>query len=177
MGCDIHGWMETKHGGSNNVKVWWNQELEVPRDRNYDFFGILADVRNYAGAKPISEPKGVPSDVSEEVKEEIEHWGADGHSYSYVTLKEFDDYDWESESIDGRISTIRKSTGEELGKALYDYRQDLSKEELDKIDVEFKHLKRKAKDLLSPKWKAYIELMQTYSSNPENVRIVFWFDN
>ena len=175
MGCDIHGYMETKHDYSD--KPWWNKELEIPDDRDYDFFGILANVRNYANAKPISEPKGTPFDVSDEVKEEIQRWNSDGHSHSYVTLKEFDDYDWESESLDGRISTIRKSTGEELGKASYTYEQDLSKEELDKLDVELKHLNRKAKDLLSPKWKAYIELMRTYSSNPENVRIVFWFDN
>ena len=38
--------------------------------------------------KYISEPRGVPKDVSEVVKKEIGYWGSDGHSHSYFTLKE-----------------------------------------------------------------------------------------
>jgi hypothetical protein len=71
--------------------------------RNYNLFGILADVRNgrgFAGIRtgdgfiPISEPKGLPDDVSETVQEESDNWEGDGHSHSYFSLTELLDYDW-----------------------------------------------------------------------------------
>ena len=80
----------------------WNQPYtDHPYDgRNYDLFAILADVRNgtgFAGCKtsygfnPISEPKGLPEDVTDEVRELL--WD-DGYANSYDTLKELKDYDW-----------------------------------------------------------------------------------
>lgn len=71
--------------------------------RSYDTFAILADVRNgkgFAGVKtgdgfnPISQPKGLPYDVSEEVKNESDYWDGDGHSHSWISLKELQNYDW-----------------------------------------------------------------------------------
>ncbi|KAL9657563.1 hypothetical protein ABK040_000990 [Willaertia magna] len=72
-------------------------------DRNYDVFAILADVRNgfgFAGCDTgdgfeiISEPKGLPDDVSSIVKQISEKWDCDGHSHSYLTLTELLEYDW-----------------------------------------------------------------------------------
>jgi hypothetical protein len=109
------------------------------------------------------------------VQQEIEEWG--GHSHSYLTLKEFDEYDWDAESEDGRTSVIEKSTGKELYKARYTVEMNLSREELSARDRELKHLKRRCRDFLTPTWIAYFELMRAYSpDDPENVRIVFWFD-
>lgn len=71
--------------------------------RNYNLFAILADVRNgrvFAGVKtgegynPITIPKGVPNDASDVYKREVEMWGTDAHSESYLTLKELKEYDW-----------------------------------------------------------------------------------
>lgn len=56
---------------------WWH-------DRNYNVFAILADVRNgtgFAGVRTsagfavIAEPRGVPADVSDEVRQRIEETG------------------------------------------------------------------------------------------------------
>lgn len=72
--------------------------------RNYDLFAILADVRNgrgFAGIdtgdrfNPIAEPRGVPTDATDAYKEEVEHWGIDGHSHSWFTLAELKAYDWD----------------------------------------------------------------------------------
>jgi hypothetical protein len=72
--------------------------------RNYDLFAILANVRNgygFAGAvtgeglNPISEPRGVPDDASPEYTAEVERWGRDGHSHSWLTLAELHAYDWD----------------------------------------------------------------------------------
>lgn len=71
--------------------------------RNYDLFAILANVRNgrgFAGVitgegfKPIAYPRGVPADASPEYQQYVEEWGVDGHSHSYLTLRELLEYDW-----------------------------------------------------------------------------------
>lgn len=56
MGCDIHSVIQIRdeHGG-------WKTIGEGYRNRNYDAFGMLADVRN-PGRPVISTPKGLPSD-------------------------------------------------------------------------------------------------------------------
>jgi len=121
MGCDIHLYTEVKKT-VNNTKRWfnsdnytknryfdgvdkWEKEYEVNEiygDRCYDLFSVLADVRNgygFAGCetgegfKPISKPKGIPEDTCKEIKAENEEWGGDGHSHSYLTLKELKEYD------------------------------------------------------------------------------------
>lgn len=72
--------------------------------RCYDDFAILADVRNghgFAGIKtgegfnPISAPRGLPSNATDYVKARAQEMGEDGHSHSYLTLKDLLDYDWE----------------------------------------------------------------------------------
>jgi hypothetical protein len=104
MGCDIHIFAEVKIEGKWEVvkeKVFKGYQDEPTSEpfgfRSYDTFAILANVRNgrgFAGVKtgegfiPISEPKGLPDDVSEKVKGSAEHWDLDGHSHSYHTLKD-----------------------------------------------------------------------------------------
>lgn len=103
---------------------------QIYHDRNYDVFGVLADVRNgtgFAGVdtgdgfEPISEPRGLPVDLSEEVLAALARNGQDAtgeyvggseededdwsdatekcgwlgeHSFSWVTLREVLEYDW-----------------------------------------------------------------------------------
>lgn len=71
--------------------------------RNYDLFSMLADVRNgygFAGCptgeyiQPICGPKGVPDDASPEYLQIVERWDGDGHSHSWLTLRELEAYDW-----------------------------------------------------------------------------------
>lgn len=68
-------------------------------DRDYDVFAVLANVRNgygFAGVEtgegyvPLDMPRGLPKDVTPEVREESDSWGADGHSHSHFTLAEID---------------------------------------------------------------------------------------
>lgn len=57
--------------------------------RCYRLFGILAQVRD-ASLEPIHPNfyRGLPTDVSPEVEELADSWGADGHSHNYLTLGE-----------------------------------------------------------------------------------------
>lgn len=80
MGCDIHGWLEKK------VRNKWIGIAPLKggtRDRNYERFGKLANVRTDG-----PEAKGLPLDISDSAGYDAECWDADGHSHSWLTLKE-----------------------------------------------------------------------------------------
>lgn len=105
MGCDIHMVVEKRHPelgwvGLHNFpyataevvgqkpgetksdflvgRLYW-----TPRQRNYDLFAEIAGVR---GKGP--EPRGIPDDASALARMEIEGWGGDGHSHTWLSLTE-----------------------------------------------------------------------------------------
>ena len=155
MGCDIHSYAEKK------VNEKWEKVGEVfPMDewdrnyykkdfnespfdwRSYAMFGFLADVRNYYNSEYLSEPKGLPDDISQEVKEKADDWDGDGHSHSFLTVKELTDFDYGKTFFDDR------------GKETETYRSFLGEQFFDDL-----------------------EILKNLDENPENVRVVFWFDN
>jgi hypothetical protein len=99
MGADIHFVIEQKHHDrwvgvfSSTGNYDWQPPWELRNDasplwkfgeRNYQFFGNLAGVRR-EGPTPL----GIPEDASSLVQMYTDHWGDDGHSHSYLPLKEF----------------------------------------------------------------------------------------
>ena len=116
MGCDIHLYVENRVNGAWRAAECFVQDKDDPKScadvpyekrlysgRNYNLFSILADVRNGygfagvptgAGYKPMSKPKGLPADVSPEVKAVSDQWDGDGHSHSWFTVAEIMAYDW-----------------------------------------------------------------------------------
>lgn len=127
MGCDIDIFIERKVDGKWISADKWTpnkyagEEGEPPmcveyedrfyRGRNYCLFAMLANVRNgvgFAGCdtgdgfKPVVMPKGLPSDVSPEVKAESDQWDDDGHSHSWLTLAELNAYDWKGQTTKHR---------------------------------------------------------------------------
>lgn len=129
MGCDIHMYAEKKIGDTwypftpPEHNKWYEEDEEdqpfnrqsalnhddVAWDgRNYRIFAMLAGVRNgigFASVKtgepitPISKPRGLPEDVSAEVKQESDDWDIDGHSHSWLTLAELEAVPWERNLI------------------------------------------------------------------------------
>lgn len=97
---------ERRKNNPNYERSEWqiNEFDEHPSDgRNYDWFAILADVRNgrgFAGISTgdgfniISDPKGVPEDATPEWKAEVDRWDSDMHSHSYLSVEDFDNFDW-----------------------------------------------------------------------------------
>lgn len=77
--------VECKHDG-----VWKRHDVEIYEDRNYELFGILAGVRGIR--TPISDPKGLPVDVTDAVKRLYDLWGLNNHSASWLTFDEI----WDS---------------------------------------------------------------------------------
>ncbi|MFA6971806.1 MAG: hypothetical protein WC208_10445 [Gallionella sp.] len=121
MGCDIHLFAEKKVYNYNDkekskgrwvsLDKWVEREefeykdrpLEVPykggfytHGRNYNLFSALANVRShyFIDATFISEPKGMPRDASKLVWAACDDYGTDGHSHSWLTLKELKDFNW-----------------------------------------------------------------------------------
>lgn len=88
MGCDIHAGIEYRDRDHWEV---FAREVELPR--SYRVFSALAGVRNYheESIEPISEPRGLPDDLSWWMKpDEDGHWLGD-HSFSWVTTAEFEE--------------------------------------------------------------------------------------
>lgn len=74
--------------------------------RNYDCFAILAGVCDYldGGCHPIAHPKGLPIDMDPALIAAVErdkdgdceaHTDFGDHSFSWLTLQELLDFDWE----------------------------------------------------------------------------------
>lgn len=197
MGSDIHLFVE-KRENDNWVPVADSEtssyEGWLYNNRNYNLFAFLADLRNYNNYIPISRPKGLPHDVSKEVKEKADYWGVDGHTHSWLTLEEILEFDWACEDI--KKGFVNELEYKEFIKNGYPTSwcggfggniTNISNEDMDKIiSGELKRdegvsyytevswlvtYKEQAGDFYT---KAIPKLKEL--GNPENVRIVFWFD-
>jgi hypothetical protein len=234
MGCDIHLYVEAKRNGkwvnvdeyeiAHPDTTYSYEKIKYPYydGRNYDLFAILADVRNghgFAGIKtgegfnPISEPKGLPVDISLEVLHKADEWEGDGHSHSWHTVADLLAYDWTQttkkqgvadaltyyhwkrfepeygegpESYSGSISGGNvKVVSEEEMKSLIktiDDSTDSYREAEDRVSREL------SRTYCAVSWEIpYYDAAPYFCSHtiprllrlgkPEDVRIVFWFDN
>jgi hypothetical protein len=68
--------------------------------RNYNLFSKLADVRSYGNSDCISEPRGVPDDLSLFYEIKTNQWEGDCHSHSYFYLSELLNHDFSNISKD-----------------------------------------------------------------------------
>jgi hypothetical protein len=204
MGCDIHVFSEVKKT-INGIETWVNcddwrynpyynsedpdgeSKMEINpiyRGRNYDLFAVLADVRNYGDTKYICQPKGLPEDVSQIIKNESDRWSSDGHSHSWFTLKELKDFQKENFKIkhSGLISqeaAKKLDEGEETPNTWCQW----ATPELNLVHREWEE----EYDVLNPLIIAMDERMRDEfwifrddvdTTEYENkIRIVFWFDN
>jgi len=97
MSCDIHLVLEKRRKDGKWVgidtflghhrlyakKGEFDWDSPVARGRNYERFAALAGVR---GNGPAA--RGLPLDISETTQEMVAQWGGDGHSHSWLPLKE-----------------------------------------------------------------------------------------
>lgn len=98
MGCDIHLFIEKRYKDSKKwVKVNGFCPFSIPR--YYKLFTILAGVRDRNWAyKRISKPRGIPKDISKELKDCIRDHAE--HSFSYHNLYILKRYKWGELSFD-----------------------------------------------------------------------------
>ena len=103
MGCDIHLYKEAMVNGKwVSLDEWIDRDdyeggtyKSIPyekrfTERNYELFGFLS-----CGVRSKHEfsfqPRGMPISASDEVMQEFDCWGSDGHSHSYLYLHEIKD--------------------------------------------------------------------------------------
>lgn len=172
MGCDIHMHIEYFRAHYKKDKKRWYcadwfrlneyygeegepkyKQVPLWDDRSYNLFAILAGVRNYNNIEPISEPRGLPLGITDEVLEDYKSWGEDAHSTSYFTLQELIDF-----------VNNKKDSSREIGfHAGIHCLIDLI--DLIKVHVEMDEFIYDCDDIES-----------SYNSL-NDVRIIFWFDN
>lgn len=185
----------------------WNEKEKQTgpsQGRSYSWFAVLADVRNggYNGEPKrftaISEPKGVPEDATEEWKEYVDQWGYDLHSISFLSVPDFDNFDW------NQVATFRAYISLDQYKELREskgvpssYAGGVSGLDIINISMEDadKHLEtpnpeykgKKAfvlytwnviyEEVIGGYKEEYVEPMRELLKEYEDVRLVFGFDN
>lgn len=101
MSCDIHFVVEKKYRDKwigvhkdhdYHFDVITNGDNLTPLqklgNRNYKFFGLLANVRT-EGLPGSEKCRTLPEDISDLAHAEIDEWDVDGHSHSWHSLEEF----------------------------------------------------------------------------------------
>lgn len=89
MGCDIHLRVEILEDDKwvdGNLYTADKDLVEFYNGRDYNLFGILADVRNEHFMGAIDEPRGLPNDAIAFHIEDLEN--CDYHSQTYFTYQE-----------------------------------------------------------------------------------------
>jgi hypothetical protein len=189
MGCDIHLFVEKKISEKweclneiedNEGTLSTSYKKEIYHERNYSLFALLAGVRNSAGVKPISEPRGLPEDVSEIVKRISDQWNDDGHSHSYYTLKELLDFSADNlVKEQGYMPEERWIAFQESLKTPtpdYDLRFPFAGWANSGLGWEHHEWSVPAKEISSTFFVDVLNKLKQMG-NPEEIRIVFWFDN
>jgi hypothetical protein len=99
MGCDIHSLAERKREGKYEAIPG----LEPFDWRAYFMYGFLAGVRNYSDVPPLAEPRGFPDDASDYARDLSGRWGMDGHSHSWLSVKELTEFNYDALVEDRRV--------------------------------------------------------------------------
>lgn len=82
MGADIHGWIEA---WDKYIPAWQGlMSFEFLVNRNYDIFGCLFGVRNYACFMPVAANRGLPTDISSPIQIDFWSLGDDAHSATWI---------------------------------------------------------------------------------------------
>jgi hypothetical protein len=164
--------------------------------RNYSLFGVLAGVRR--DFTPIADPRGIPEDVSDSIGEDYKGWGCDAHTPSWLTVKELLDHDWDQLIRVGGLvdqSGFKEyiKRGEPSIWCGNVFGGDTKIISQDRMMVGIKGLiplpeghtyycgiewTNKLSDYLGKFLKDTLpQLEKRCNGDPENFRIVFWFDN
>ena len=148
MGCCIHFHIEVK------IDDRWEHYATPNVWRNYALFSLLVNVRNVEPdhrdyVEPLSQPKGLPNDISAITRIAYKDYEGDAHSASWLSGDEIIKVAKEIPKLHGRNLTHQRDLEEVLGTHLF--------------ENSFSEFCNKERDDFPP------EL--------QDVRFVFWFDN
>lgn len=197
MGTDIHIYAEKRK--SNKWVLCEPMEIrksysrpkprlkpkEIYGIRNYALFAILANVNNPAySAEPyecISTPRGLPLDISKELKVWADWWKKSAFGYSWLNLKELQDFDWQGKQIIKK-AMVDKDVAALFGDGLHRFPYHLWPKETpisyalcSKDGITVTWLETYAESAGIEFTEDVIGKLCSYGS-PNEVRVVFWFD-
>jgi hypothetical protein len=144
--------------------------------RNYALFGILANVR-WTPPVTIHEPKGIPTNCSYQTMGEIMRYGSDGHSHSWLTLRELEEFDWNITEV---VSELMTEAGLEILREEIGEESIISIEEKNNLKAVTYHcpLSKFAGSFYTETIPKLREHLDSYSSITEDdIRVVFFFDS
>ena len=159
MGCDIHLFIEYKENTSNN---WWCFGSEINPGRNYSIFAHLCGVRNYHNIKPITEPRGLPDDVSFDV--------LSANTYCMSDHKDCgDDFIYKPEAIKLILKGYAKPYGNDrIVRPDWHSHSWATAKELNQVLKEIN---------CNAEWEVVLAILKKFEELGKDTRIVFWFDN
>ncbi len=130
MGTDIGGHIECRlrdrASRARDPEFVWRAAIDLDllyEGRDYDAFGCLFGVRNYANFRPIAGGRGFPKDVSTQVLTRAGKW--DSHDPTWVTWAEIAAVNWDemAPSADQRVHCYRRGPD---GSLTYDHKSGWS---------------------------------------------------
>ncbi|EJW19182.1 hypothetical protein M5X00_17335 [Paenibacillus alvei] len=188
--------------------VYWETRLQEEEagtfnflhdGRNYNLFSILAGVRNNHRISAISEPRGLPDDVTEKVESISDEWGSDGHSHSYLSATELVQFDWNQFiKLEGWVDANNYKEFKEKGSPFmwsrsvgggsadhvthYDMESFIAKDDnyfsFGSTPYTLVQWEKSYRDCVGSFYTWSIPKIKELAGNDlESVRIVFWFDN
>lgn len=186
MGTDIHTYVEKRNKDTGKWQYsplfLYNHDPDLSYIfiapycwRSYPLFGILADVRYSFEHSPISEPKGIPNDLSAEIQRIYDENSDYIHTPSYYTLKELSNYYYKHKktinssdihymitNVDGEPIPINGMTAY-LTPCLFDPEEE-----------DFQHGLEALRTII-----AYMSFIQDtdYNLTGDDIRLIFWFDS
>ncbi|MFB6888633.1 hypothetical protein ACFCX4_04865 [Kitasatospora sp. NPDC056327] len=205
MGTDISGFLEYRVPRDGREPSWRAaHELGyLYGGRDYDAFGCLFGVRNYANFRPLAAGRGLPADLSAAVGARIaeltERHGEDGlHGITWITWAEVEAVDWDepAERPDSRLHAYRRTpdglrmTGKAAWSRAFAEAVGLERGEVREWpeggewlvgDTLYRSVTIRRRDAVTgtgewqPVWRAMKELAAQHGD--DNVRLVVWFDD
>ena len=209
MGMDISGFVECRawHLHEQGGAAGWQAAIDLfllNTTRNYDAFGCLFGMRNYANFLPLAAGRGMPSDASETVRAELAQlapWPDQAYGVTWITWAELAAADWDepAERADCRIHRYRRTEDglRYIGKSSWDARFTRAVGLPDPVpgqaqawpegtewlvgDTFYRAERLRRRDAVPADgaWKPVWAVMEALASlhGDENVRLVVWFDD
>ncbi|MFE2111604.1 hypothetical protein ACFXAF_37880 [Kitasatospora sp. NPDC059463] len=205
MGTDISGFLEFRAPQDHREPTWSTaQDLDsLYGGRDYDAFGCLFGVRNYANFRPLAASRGLPADVSATVRArlgQLAEWqGEDAvHSTTWITWAEVKAVDWNEPAVkpDSRLHQYHRTpdglrmTGKSAWSPAFAEAVGLERGEIREWpegsewlvgDTLYRSATIRRGDAVTetgewqPVWKAMRALAAQHGD--DNVRLVVWFDD
>lgn len=143
-------WVRDAEG--NRVKSHWDHcKYALPeffKSRDYAMFAVLADVRNDGDYIPISEPRGLPFDVTKQALARL----SDEHSQTWLSLQDLTQY--------GRTET-----------------RDIRYDPATSSYVETHEISEAVRPAWLTQWIGYLTPLVPKGGTDEDVRVVMDFDS